>query len=150
MHEHSLSQRSKSMMKTKFLTCAVLMLIPATLAWMAAEEQRAEQAAEVTVTVYFGGQARATLEKSVAHRAGMTALDALAAAARIETNAERTFVRSIEGVANSDAHKEYWLYFVNGQPMHVGAAETRLKPGDRVLWFLRRASSTGHAGKGSE
>ncbi|HWQ03604.1 MAG TPA: DUF4430 domain-containing protein, partial [Candidatus Nitrosotenuis sp.] len=85
------------------------------------------------------------LEKSVAHRDGMTATDALAAAAKTEMNAERTFVKSIEGVANSDARKEYWLYFVNGEPMHVGATETKLKPGDRVLWFLRRASSTSHA-----
>ena len=101
--------------------------------------------AEVTVTVYFGGQPKATLEKPVPHSSGQTAMDALLAAARTETNAEKTFVKSIEGVANSDSLKEYWLYFVNGEPMHVGAAETKLKPGDRVLWFLRRASSTTHA-----
>jgi hypothetical protein len=102
-------------------------------------------APEVTVTIYFGGQPKATLEKNVPHRSGMTAMDALLAAAPAETNPERTFVKSIAGVANSDAQKEYWLYFVNGEPMHVGAAETKLRAGDRVLWFLRRASSTQHA-----
>lgn len=99
---------------------------------------------KVTVTVYFGGQAHKTHEKSVRLVAGDTAMSATLRAARVETNAERTFVKSIEGVANSDAHKEYWLYFVNGESMHVGAAETKLKPGDRVLWFLRRESSTKH------
>jgi hypothetical protein len=132
-------------MTKRFVVCLALVLAISAGVWMAASSQSAARGARVTVTVYFGGQARATLEKGVAHRAGMTALDALAAAARIETNAERTFVRSIEGVANSDARKEYWLYFVNGEPMHVGAAETKLQPGDRVLWFLRRASTTQHA-----
>jgi hypothetical protein len=105
----------------------------------------ANSAQEVTVTVYFGGQPKATLEKSVPHSNRQTAMDALLSAARTETNAEKTFVKSIEGVANNDAQKEYWLYFVNGEPMHVGAAETKLKPGDRILWFLRRASSATHA-----
>ena len=103
----------------------------------------------VTVTAYFGGQAKNTYEKSVRFTAGDTAMSATLRAARVETNSERTFIKSIEGVANSEVHKEYWLYFVNGEAMHVGAAETKLKPGDRVLWFLRRESSTKHEKQGS-
>jgi hypothetical protein len=109
-----------------------------------ARAPQAQHTPAVTVTCYFGGQAKATLEKSVPFAEGQTAMDASLAAMRMETNPERTFVKSIEGVANSDERKEYWLYFVNGEPMHVGAAQTRLKPGDRVLWFLRRASSLSH------
>jgi hypothetical protein len=132
------------MAQKQFVAALSSVALICALCVLAAEELAAKKAS-VTVTVYFGGQARATLEKSIAHGDGLTALEALAAAARIETNAERTFVQSIEGVANSDARKEYWLYFVNGEAMHVGAAETNLKPGDRVLWFLRRSSSTRHA-----
>lgn len=117
------------------------------LALLAGASLSVSNAAEekVTVTAYFGGQAARTHEKTVRFVAGDTAMSATLRAARVETNAERTFIKSIEGVANSDAHKEYWLYFVNGEAMHVGAAETKLKPGDRVLWFLRRESSTKHA-----
>ncbi len=101
-------------------------------------------AEEVTVTAYYGGRAKMTQERTVRFQAGDTAMSATLRALRAETNPERTFVKSIEGVANDDAAKEYWLYFVNGEAMHVGATETRLKSGDRVLWFLRRQSSTSH------
>lgn len=102
------------------------------------------QEMRVTVTVYFGPQAQATLEREVSLPARASVMDAVRKAARVETNAQGTFVESIEGVANSTARREYWLYFVNGEPAHVGATETPLKGGDRVLWFLRRASRTAH------
>ncbi len=79
------------------------------------------------------------------HAAGLTAMDAVRKAARVETNDEGTFLVSIEGVANSTAQKEFWLYFVNGEPQHAGAAERKLEPGDRVLWFLRRQGTGTHA-----
>jgi hypothetical protein len=105
---------------------------------------RAAAADTVTVTVYFGPQQKATHEKTVAFEKGDTALGATLRAARVETNAGRTFVQSIEGVGNHQERKEYWLYFVNGEAMHVGAAETPLRPGDRVLWFLRRQGTAAH------
>ena len=98
---------------------------------------------EVTVTAYFGGQDRATLEKRVPLTAGMSAMDAMRAAARVETNKEGTFLLSIEGVANSNERREYWLYFINGEPQHTGAAGRKLAAGDRVLWFLRRQGLPG-------
>jgi hypothetical protein len=126
-------------------TMRLVILAAVLMAGSAAGHTRAAaQEMRVTVTVYFGGQARATHEREVALPAGANVMDAVRKAARVETNAAGTFVQSIEGVANSDERKEYWLYFVNGEPAHVGATETRLKNGDRVLWFLRRASSTTH------
>jgi hypothetical protein len=105
---------------------------------------RGAAADRVTVTVYFGPQQRATHEKTVAFETGDTAMSATLRAARVETNPARTFIRSIEGVGNHQERKEYWLYFVNGEAMHVGAAETPLRPGDRVLWFLRRQGTAAH------
>lgn len=104
---------------------------------------------EVTITAYYGGQARATQERTVPFQAGDTAMSATLRALRVETNSEKTFVKSIEGVANDDSRKDYWLYFVNGESMHVGASETRLKAGDRVFWFLRRQSSATHEKHGA-
>ena len=98
---------------------------------------------EVTVTAYFGPQEHATIERRVPFTAGMSAMDAIRAAARVDANKEGTFVNSIEGVGNSAERKEYWLYFVNGEAQHVGAAERKLAAGDRVLWFLRRQGPPG-------
>jgi len=102
------------------------------------------RADSVTVTVYFGPLEKATHEKTIAFEKGDTAMSATLRAARVETNPARTFIQSIEGVGNNEARKEYWLYFVNGEAMHAGAAETPLRPGDRVLWFLRRQGSAIH------
>ena len=101
-------------------------------------------AEEVTITAYYGGVAKMTQERTIPFVAGDTAMSATLRALRSTTNAERTFIQTIEGVSNHDATKDYWLYFVNGEAMHVGASETKLKAGDRVLWFLRRQSSTTH------
>lgn len=101
-------------------------------------------AAEVTVTAYYGAHAKPTQERAVPFNSGDTVMSVTLRAVRVETNAQRTFVKSIEGVAHDEASKDYWLYFVNGQAMHVGAAETKIKPGDRVLWFLRRQGNTTH------
>ena len=121
------------------LVCGVLL---GGSAWLGAAQGAAPKG-EVTVTAYFGGQEHATREKRVPFTAGMTAMDAVRRAARVETNKEGTFLLSIEAVANSTERKEYWLYFVNGEPQHVGAAERKLAPGDRVLWFLRRQGAPG-------
>lgn len=102
----------------------------------------AQSKTEVTVTVYYGPQAKPTQERTVPFQPGETAMSATLRALRVETNDTKTFVRSIEGVGNDKERKEYWLYFVNGEAMHMGASETKLNAGDRVLWFLRRESST--------
>lgn len=95
----------------------------------------------VTLTVYFGAHSRPTLERKVPFRPGLTVMQATQAALQVETNPEQTFVKAIEGVANSDERKEYWLYFVNGQMLPVSAASRQLRAGDRVLWFLRRSGA---------
>jgi hypothetical protein len=117
------------------------LVLLAAVGWAAAGGAPIDQ---ITVTAYFGPQARATHEKTVRFEPGDTAMSASLRAARVETNAARTFIQSIEGVGNNNERKEYWLYFVNGEAMHVGAAETKLKPGDRVLWFLRRQGEASH------
>ena len=126
---------------TRFLLLAVLCLGAVSMRALNLPSSAAER--KITVTVYFGGQPRETLEKQVAHAPGMTAMDAVRKAARVETNPEGTFLIAIEGVGNSTERKEFWLYFVNGEPQHTGAAERKLAPGDRVLWFLRTQGEPG-------
>ena len=131
-------------MKTRqlFYTAAALII---SLASAAGVSTASSADVEVTVTAYFGPQVKATIEKKINVPQGASVMEATRRAARVETNAEGTFLISIEGVKNSQERKEFWLYFVNGEPAHVSAAETKVKPGDRILWFLRRESSTRHA-----
>jgi len=121
-----------------FVALATFLLVPTTLHGDSAPTEA------VTITVYFGGNSRATQERSVPFQANDSVMSATLRGMRTITNPEGTFIQSIEGVSNNAEQKEFWLYFVNGEAMHVGASETRLKPGDRVLWFLRRESSTKH------
>ena len=123
----------------RILTVLLLAAAIGAAGWLAAQPPKDE----ITVTAYFGPQEHATVEKRVPFVAGMTAMDAVRGAARVDTNAEGTFVNSIDGVGNSAERKEYWLYFVNGEPQHAGAAERKLAPSDRVLWFLRRQGPPG-------
>ncbi len=129
--------------------CAIAVLL-FTVVFLAGEnsaiarKEAPAAAEEITITAYYGGVAKMTQERTIPFVAGDTAMSATIRALRTATNTEHTFIQSIEGVGNNDTTKDYWLYFVNGEAMHAGAAETKLKPGDRVLWFLRRQSSTTH------
>lgn len=42
-------------------------------------------------------------------------------------------VDSIEGVKNNTDSK-YWLYYINGEPASVGAADYMLKQNDKIEW----------------
>ncbi len=99
----------------------------------------------VTITIYFGPQAKPTIEKTVEIAAGASAMDAVRKAARVETNSDGTFLNSIEGMANSTERGEFWIYFINGESMHVSAAARKLESGDRIFWFLRRSGSASHS-----
>lgn len=123
---------------------AVLLAVVPNVVHSPAAASTAATAEEVTITAYYGGVAKMTQERTIPYVAGDTAMSATQRALRTAANPEKTFLLTIEGVSNNDAAKDYWLYFVNGESMHVGASETKLKPGDRVLWFLRRQSSTTH------
>jgi Domain of unknown function (DUF4430) len=69
--------------------------------------------------------------------AGISALRALAAQARVDTRYGGRFVHSINGVAGSLSGQRDWFYFVNGYEADRSAAEYRLRPGDVEWWDYR-------------
>jgi Domain of unknown function (DUF4430) len=69
--------------------------------------------------------------------AGVTAMEALARAAKVKTRYGGRFVESIDGVAGSLTRQRDWFYFVNGIEADSSAAEYRLHAGDVEWWDYR-------------
>jgi hypothetical protein len=90
-------------------------------------------AVTVTVTRDFGGNridgARAA--------PGQSALDALRRTAQVDTSYGGRFVEAIDGLRGDRSAGWDWLYFVNGVEADRGAADYRLRPGDREWWDYR-------------
>jgi hypothetical protein len=93
----------------------------------------AEDQAAVLVTKSCGTEV--VLEKAEVP-AGQTAMQALDRIADIETTSGGKFVSEIENVAQDDAKKLAWLYYVNGEAAQKGATEIELAPGDVEWWDL--------------
>jgi uncharacterized protein DUF4430 len=90
-------------------------------------------AVTVTVTRDFGGRrvdgARAA--------PGQSALDALRRTAEVDTAYGGRFVEAIDGLHGDRSAGWDWLYFINGVEADRGAADYRLRPGDREWWDYR-------------
>jgi len=97
-------------------------------------------AVTVIVTRDFGGNrvdgARAA--------PGQSALDALRRTARVDTSYGGRFVDAIDGVHGDRSAGWDWLYFINGVEADRGAADYRLRPGDREWWDYRYWSDLIH------
>jgi hypothetical protein len=90
-------------------------------------------AVAVTVTREFGR------DRVAAGRAapGQSALDALRRTAQVDTAYGGRFVEAIDGVHGDRSGGWDWLYFINGVEADRGAADYRLRPGDREWWDYR-------------
>jgi Domain of unknown function (DUF4430) len=70
-------------------------------------------------------------------KAGQTAMQALARAAKVKTSYGGRFVQSIDGVSGDRSGRRDWFYFVNGYEADRGAADYTLHPGDVEWWDYR-------------
>lgn len=88
----------------------------------------------VTVGIDFGAR-RYYETKTVSWKEGMTVLNALQSAIRLETRpmGDDIYVTSIDGVAERKDEKG-WLFDVNGKMGDTFANKTPLNPGDYVRW----------------
>ena len=69
--------------------------------------------------------------------AGLTAMQALVRAEKVETRYGGRYVQAIDGVSGSLSAEKDWFFFVNGVESGTGAAEVRLRPGDVEWWDYR-------------
>ena len=96
------------------------------------------------MTEEFG--ADPVLEDSVKANESDTVMRALEGSASIETRYGGGYVRSIEGLAETERGGDPydWFFFVDGVESPVGAAEYPLKGGERIWWDFRDWKATNH------
>jgi hypothetical protein len=94
----------------------------------------------VTVTRGFGGhQVKAVSSAKVP--GSQTVMRMLERSFRISTRYGGGFVESIDGLAPTGAHND-WFYYVNGVQASKGAATTAVHAGDHIWWDLHDWSAT--------
>jgi hypothetical protein len=121
------------------LVAVVLLAVVGGVYRLSARETSAAKDAgvvELRVSRDFG--TAALLDRQAAVTASSTVLPVLAANTKVTTAYGGGFVESIDGLASgrtgAEPGRADWFYYVNGLQATVGAAEHRLKPGDRVWW----------------
>lgn len=99
---------------------------------------------ELSVTREFG--AEQLLEDSTEANESDTVMRVLEGSASIETRYGGGYVKSIEGVAETqrDGDPYDWFFFVDGIESPVGAAEYPLHGSERIWWDFRDWKATNH------
>ncbi len=94
----------------------------------------------VTVTGQFGARHISTVSHSKVP-GSETVMRMLERSFKISTRYGGGFVQSINGLAPSGAHND-WFYYVNGVQASKGAATTAVHAGDQIWWDLHDWSAT--------
>lgn len=98
-----------------------------------------ENTITVVVTRDFGKEL--ILETDIELKAETSAMDALQAAAEVETKYGGGFVSSINGIGSeyggADSKKKDWFFYINGVASKVGAGDYILRSGDIERWDFR-------------
>lgn len=99
---------------------------------------------ELTVTREFG--AVPVLGRSLEARASDTVMRLLEANAEIETRYGGGYVSAIEGIEEGErgGRPHDWFFYVDGVESPIGAADYRLRGGERIWWDYRDWSATNH------
>jgi hypothetical protein len=94
----------------------------------------------VTVTGQFGARHVSTVSRTKVP-GSETVMRMLERSFKISTRYGGGFVESIDGLAPSGAHND-WFYYVNGVQAAKGAATTAVHAGDQIWWDLHDWSAT--------
>lgn len=96
--------------------------------------------ASLTVTREFGSRHISTVSRSNVP-GSETVMRMLERSFKVSTRYGGGFVESINGLAPSGAHTD-WFYYVNGVQAAKGAAATSVHAGDHIWWDLHNWSAT--------
>jgi Domain of unknown function (DUF4430) len=99
---------------------------------------------ELTVTREYGSVS--VLERSVGAKESDTVMRVLEGRAEIATKYGGGYVSSIEGVAEAERGGDPydWFFYVDGVESPVGAADYKLRGGERIWWDYRDWAATNH------
>jgi uncharacterized protein DUF4430 len=99
---------------------------------------------ELTVTREYG--AVPMLQRTLEAKESDTVMRLLEGGAEISTRYGGGFVHAIAGIEETErgGHPHDWFFFVDGVESPVGAAEYRLRGGERIWWDYRDWLATNH------
>jgi hypothetical protein len=99
---------------------------------------------ELTVTQEYG--AVPVLRRSLEAKESDTVMRLLEGSTKIETRYGGGFVRSIDGVAETERGGDPydWFFFVDGTESPTGAADVDAQGGERIWWDYRDWAATNH------
>jgi hypothetical protein len=123
---------------------AALLLVALAIAGCGLGPGKEVGAVSLTVTEEFG--AESVLEDSVKANESDTVMRVLEGSAKIETRYGGGYVKSIEGLSETERGGDPydWFFFVDGIESPVGAAEYPLQGGERIWWDFRDWKATNH------
>ncbi|WP_330949584.1 DUF4430 domain-containing protein [Virgibacillus sp. MG-45] len=99
------------------------------------ESDSKEKEETVVITISKDKGKEQITEKEVPIKEDAILMDVLKENFQIEE--EGGFINAVEGIAPKKDEKKAWMYSVNGEVANVGAAEYKLKPGDKVTLDLQ-------------
>ncbi|MBO0454406.1 DUF4430 domain-containing protein [Candidatus Enterococcus murrayae] len=100
------------------------------------EEVSSSKKAEVTSTITLLDGDKELSKKEIAFQDGEKLFDVLEKNYEIEDN--DGMISSIDGHAQDEKNKKYWVFTINDEQVNSGAKDVVLKDGDRVVFKLEQ------------
>ena len=100
------------------------------------EEVSSSKKAEVTSTITLLDGDKELSKKEIAFKDGEKLFDVLEKNYAIEDN--DGMISSIDGHAQNEKNKKYWVFTINDEQVNSGAKDVVLKDGDRVVFKLEQ------------
>lgn len=124
----------------KLLNALVLVLAVTVLAACGqtkSQESQSSSSAQVakqSVTLVINN-GQETKKKTVTFKDGATVLDVLEDSYDVEVD-DSGLITAIDGTAQDEQAKKYWMYKVNDKMAPKGAKETKVKNGDTIEFYM--------------
>ncbi|MGG5370170.1 DUF4430 domain-containing protein [Enterococcus sp. AZ196] len=100
------------------------------------EEVSSSKKAEVTSTITLLDGDKELSKKEIAFKDGEKLFDVLEKNYEIED--DDGMISSIDGHAQDEKNKKYWVFTINDEQVNSGAKDVVLKDGDRVVFKLEQ------------
>ena len=115
------------------LLSGILFVIIIIAMFMFSKDITSQPTPDPVPTVQQGSEAESTF--SYEGREGVDALTLLEEQAEVEKTPQG-FVTAINGRKADEAKREFWSFYVNGEPSQVGAGEYETESADKIEWRI--------------
>ncbi|GFH41117.1 DUF4430 domain-containing protein [Pseudolactococcus insecticola] len=98
------------------------------------EKKTSNSSQTATITLDFDNDKKADETKTFAVKKDQTLLEAVKSSFKVVE--KDGFITAIDGKSQDTANQKYWLFKVNGKLASKGAADTIVKKGDQITFYL--------------